>query len=264
MKIKIIPILIVFAVLCLMGCGKKQMTIDPTIASSDEALFSRGEQFAKKDPEKARLYFRQVIDSFPKSFYAQRAKIAIADSYYEETDEGSLIIAASEYREFISLYPYSPTAPTAQYKIGMTFYKKMLTPGRDQTKTKQALEEFRKVVRNYPTSDEAASAKEKIQACEEYLAEHTLTIGRYYYKVHAYKAATSRLAEVLTAYPNFSKMDQVYFYLADSYYGWDKAEESVPYFTKLLSDYPQSKFIEKATKRMELIQATTEEKTTPR
>ncbi len=37
---------------------------------------------AKKDAEKARLYFRQVIESFPKSFYAQRAKLAMADSYF--------------------------------------------------------------------------------------------------------------------------------------------------------------------------------------
>ena len=260
MNKKIIPVSIFIVSLCLFGCGKKGMTIDPTIASSDEALFLRGEQFAEKDPEKARLYFRQVIDSFPKSFYAQRAKIAIADSYFEEQDEGSMIIAASEYREFISLYPYSPTAPTAQYKIAMTFYKKLLAPGRDQSKTRQGLEEFRKVVKNYPTSDEAKLAQDKIKACEENLAEHTLTIGRHYYKVHAYKAATSRLAEVLTAYPNFTKMDHVYFYLGDSYYGWDKPEEAVPYFTKLLSDYPQSKFIKKATKRMELIQTEAQEK----
>jgi len=256
----IIPTSIFIFILCLIGCGKKEMTIDPTIASSDEALFLRGDQFAKKDPEKARLYFRQVIDSFPKSFYAQRAKISIADSYFEEQDEGSMIIAASEYREFISLYPYSPTAPTAQYKIAMTFFKKLLAPGRDQSKTRQGLEEFRKVVKNYPTSDEAELAQDKIKQCEENLAEHTMTIGRHYYKVHAYKAATSRLAEVLTAYPDYTKMDHIYFYLADSYFGWDKAEEAVPYFTKLLSDYPQSKFIEKATQKMDIIQAKLKEK----
>ena len=79
----------------------------------------------KKDPEKARLYFRQVIDSFPKSFYAQQAKLAIADSYFKKGGEGNMILAASEYREFISLFPYSPSAPRAQYQIAMTYYKKM-------------------------------------------------------------------------------------------------------------------------------------------
>ena len=105
------------------------------IAASDEALFKAGQDSVKKDTEKSRLYFRQVIDSFPKSFYAQRAKLAIADSYFEKGDEGSMILAASEYREFIQLYPFSPSAPYAQYQIAMSYFKKALKPGRDQTKT---------------------------------------------------------------------------------------------------------------------------------
>jgi outer membrane protein assembly factor BamD len=233
------------------GCGKKKAEISPEVASSDEAFFKLGEQYIKKDPEKARLYLRQVIDSFPKSFYAQQAKLAIADSYYRKRDEGSMILAASEYREFISLFPYSPSAPYAQYQIGMTFYRKALKPGRDQTKTKQALEEFKKVVTNYPLSEEAKSAEEKILDCEGRLAEHTLYIGIHYCRVKAYKAAVSRLTEILTNFPNFSKMDKVYYYLGDSYYKANQVEQSIPYFTKLITDFPQSKFAKKAKARLE-------------
>src|SRR4030066_404246 len=117
---------------------EKPVEIAPEIAASDEALYKAGQEIMKKDAEKARLYFRQVIDSFPKSFYAQRAKLAIADSYFEKGDESSMILAASEYREFIQLYPYSPSASYAQYRIAMTFFRKALKPGRDQTKTNQA------------------------------------------------------------------------------------------------------------------------------
>ena len=236
------------------GCKEKKAEISPDISSNDETLFQMGEQFRKKDPEKARLYFRQVIDSFPKSFYAQRAKLAIADSYYEKGDEGSMIIAASEYREFISLFPYSPSAAYAQYQIGMTFFKKALTPGRDQTKTKQALAEFKLVITNYPLSEEAKTAREQINECEERLAEHTLSIAVHYYKTRAFPAATSRLTEILTEYPNFSKMDEVYYYLADSFFKSDMADRSTPYFSKLISDYPESKLAQKAIKKMEEIE----------
>ena len=122
----------------------------PRVASSDEALFKLGEAEIKKDTEKALLYLRQVIDSFPKSFYAQRAKLLIADAYFKKGDEGNMILAAAEYREFINLYPYSPSAAYCQYQIGMTFFGKTLKPGRDQTKTVQALAEFKKVVTAYP------------------------------------------------------------------------------------------------------------------
>ncbi len=105
------------------GCSKKTTEISPEIASNDEALYNMGEKYIKKNPEKVRLYYRQIINSFPKSFYAQRAKLAIADSYFEKRDEGSMIIAASEYREFTNLFPYSPSAAYAQYQIAMTFNK---------------------------------------------------------------------------------------------------------------------------------------------
>jgi len=244
LAISFLMLLIVFS------CKKAKTELAPDIASSDENLFKLGEKYLKKDPEKARLYLRQVIDSFPKSFYAQRAKLAIADSYFEKGDEGSMILAASEYREFISLFPLSPSAAYAQYKIGMTFYKKALKPGRDQTKTRQALAEFKKVVTNYPLSEEAKSAQEKIKDCEEKLAEHTLGIGEVYYKMRAYKAAINRLIEILTNYPDYSKMDKVYFYLGDSYYRWKKVDQSIPYFTKLISDFPQSKYAKKAQDRL--------------
>jgi len=232
------------------SCSNKQTEIASDIATSDEALFKLGEQFIKKDPEKARIYLRQVIDSFPKSFYAQRAKLAIADSYFEKGDEGNMIIAASEYREFISLYPLSPSAAYAQHQLAMTFYKKALKPGLDQTKTRQAHAEFKKLVAKYSLSVESKSAIEKINDCEERLAEHLFHIGKYYYKVKAYKASIPRLLEIITKYPNYSKMDKIYFYLGDSYYRWNKIEQSTPYFRKLVSDFPQSKYAKKAARKL--------------
>lgn len=254
---KKLTLIITLSLLCIMigsGCRGKKTEISPETASSDEALFNLGKEHLKKDPEKARLYLRQVIDSFPKSFYAQQAKLAIADSYFEKGDEGSMILASSEYREFISLYPYSPSAPYAQYQIAMAFYKKALKPGRDQTRTRQALGEFKKVVTNYPLSDEAKLAREKILDCEEKLAEHTLGIGEHYYKVSAFNAAVKRLTEILTNYPNFSRMDKVYYYLGDSFFKWKKADQSIPYFTKLISDFPQSKYAKKAKSRLDEIE----------
>lgn len=236
------------------SCKKGEAELSPDISSSDEALFKLGEKYLKKDPEKARLYLRQVIDSFPKSFYAQRAKLAIADSYFKKGDEGSMILAASEYREFISLFPLSPSAAHAQYQIAMTYYEKALKPGRDQTKTRQALAEFQKVITNYPLSEEAKSAQEKIKECEERLAEHTLSIGEVYYKMKAFKAAVSRLTDIITNYPNYSKMDKVYYYLGDSYYKWKKVDESIPFFTKLISDFPQSKYAKKAQEKLEKLE----------
>jgi outer membrane protein assembly factor BamD len=251
MKIKATIGILILVLVCMgTACKKQSLQIDPEIASSDEALFRTGEQYVKKDPEKARLYLRQVIDSFPKSFYAQRAKLAIADSYFQQGDEGSMILAASEYRDFITTFPLSPSAPYAQYQIGLSYFNKILKPGRDQTKTEQALQEFKRLITDYPLSDEAKEAREKLKVCEEQLAAHILGIGLVYYKRKAYPASISRLKEILSEYPTFTGLDEVFFILGDSYFKMDQFEESIPYYTKLITDYPQSKFIKKAQERM--------------
>jgi outer membrane protein assembly factor BamD len=241
------------ALVMMSACKDKKVEISPDIASSDEQLYNIGQEHVKKNPEKARLYFRQIIDSFPKSFYAQRAKLAIADSYFKKGDEGNMIIAAAEYREFISLYPYSPSASYAQYQIALSFFKKKLKPGRDQSKTHQALTELKKVITNYPLSEEAKDTRAKIKECEEYLAKHVLSIAKHYYKTKAYKAAISRLNDILNNYIEYSEMDKVYFYIGDSNFRAGLYEESIPFFTKLITDYPKSKLAKKAQKRMEEI-----------
>jgi outer membrane protein assembly factor BamD len=253
MKRSIALVLIIGLNLVAASCGAKKAVLAPEVASSDEALFKEGEKYVKKDPERARLFFRQVIDSFPRSFYAQRAKLAVADSYFAEGDEGNIILAASEYREFISLHPLSPSAPYAQYRLGLCFYDKSAKPGRDQQKTIQALAEFKKTITAYPLTEEAKLARAKIKECEERLAEHTFTIGLHYYRSEAYKASTSRLIDILTNYPEYTGMDKVYFYLGDSYFNWQKADQSIPYFRKLVTDYPKSKLAAKAEARLKEI-----------
>jgi outer membrane protein assembly factor BamD len=136
----------------------------------------------------------------------------------------------------------------------MSFFKKALKPGRDQTKTQQALAEFKQVVNRYDGSDEAELARERIRECEERLAEHTFSIAYLYYKRSAYKASISRLTEILTEYPNYSQMDRVYYILADSYFQARMIDQSIPYFQKLISDYPESDYAEKAVERMEEIE----------
>ena len=109
----------------------------------------------------------------------------------------------------------------------MTNYKKSLKPGRDQTKTKRALDDFKIVITKYPLSEEAKNARGKIKECEEKLAAHEIAIAIHYYRVRAFKASISRLTDILTAFPDFSKMDKVYYYLADSYFKLEQVEQIV-------------------------------------
>ena len=244
----LLPLLIMLGLAA--GCHKKTVEITPDLASSDEALYRLGEAEMKKDTEKAILYFRQVIDSFPKSFYAQRAKLLIADAYFRKGDESNLLLAAAEYREFIRTYPYSPSAAYSQYQVAMTFYKKILKPGRDQSKTSQALAEFKKVITDFPASDQAKTAQEKIKDCEERLASHSAEIAIGYNKRRAYRASISRLSEIMTSYPDYSRLYEIYYYLGDCHFMVKMYDQAVPFFTKVVTDYPNLALAKAATKRL--------------
>jgi outer membrane protein assembly factor BamD len=244
----LLPLLIMLGLAA--GCHKKTVAITPDLASSDEALYRLGEAEIKKDTEKAILYFRQIMDSFPKSFYAQRAKLLIADAYFRKGDESNLLLAASEYREFIRTYPYSPSAAYSQYQVAMTFYKKILKPGRDQSKTYQALAEFKKVITDYPASDQAKTAQEKIKDCEERLASHSAEIAIGYNNRRAYRASISRLSEIMTSYPDYSRLDEIYYYLGDCHFMMRQYDQAVPFFTKVVTDYPSRALAKAATKRL--------------
>lgn len=253
MKSKMIAGLAVLLVLAAApGCGKKKaVQVSPSAAgaaSSDEALYKEGESHLKRDPERARLYMRQVIDTFPQSFYAQRAKLAIADSYFQEGDEGNLILAAAEYTEFIRLHPTSPSASFAQYRIALSYFNKSLKPGRDQQKTQQAMAEFKKLIASYPLAEEVKEARLRIVECEQRLAEHAVLIGEHYVRVRSYAAAVDRLTEILTTYPSFKGMDRVYYGLGVAYLGWKKPDQALPFLTKLVTDYPKSKLAAKGQK----------------
>jgi outer membrane protein assembly factor BamD len=50
-------------------------------------------------------------------------------------------------------------------------------------------------------------------------------------------------------------MDAVFFYLGDSYFKWNKVDQSVPYFTKLVTDYPKSAFVKQTQERLREIEA---------
>ena len=244
----LLPLLIMLGLAA--GCHKKTVEITPDLASSDEALYRMGEAAMKKDTEKALLYLRQIMDSFPKSFYAQRAKLLIADAYFRKGDESNLLLAAAEYREFIRTYPYSPSAAYSQYQVAMTFYKKILKPGRDPSKTYQALAEFKKVITDFPASDQAKTAQEKIKDCEERLASHSADIAIGYNKRRAYRASISRLSEIMTSYPDYSRLEDIYFYLGDCHFMMKQYDQAVPFFTKVVTDYPSLALAKTATKRL--------------
>jgi len=83
---------------------------------------------------------------------------------YLDFSKGNLPLAVSGFREFVRRFPDSPLADKAQYWIGESYFSlARASAGAGQTEKatrelEQAVQEFRKVVLNYPRGEKVATA----------------------------------------------------------------------------------------------------------
>ena len=84
--------------------------------------------------------------------------------------------------------PGSPDAAYAQYLIAASHYDQIPDISRDQGRTEKAIAALEEVVRKYPTSEYATSAKAKLEGARDQLAGKEMEVGRYYMEKRDYTA----------------------------------------------------------------------------
>ena len=89
-------------------------------------------------------------------------------------------------------------------------------------------------------------------AAMEIAAKHNLEVARWNVtKRKAYEGARDRLQEIIDTYPDFSRMDEVFFLMGELHLKLDKVEKAGDYYSKLLKAYPDSEFAKKARLRLD-------------
>ena len=98
---------------------------------------------------------------------------------------------------------------------------------------------------------------------------HNLQIARFYYDVKystgkgGLKGSQSRLKEIVDKYPCFSYNDEVFYRLASTYQAEEEPDEAARYYQKLVQEFPESEFNEKAREQLNIIGAPIPEKAAP-
>jgi TolA-binding protein len=134
---RVLPLALLVA---LAGCSSGPKKPPVGTPEPDKFLFDRGtEELNARHWLTAREYFRQLVDSYPQSRYRADAKLGVGDTYIGEGSPESFVLAANEFREFLTFYPTHTRADYAQLKLGMTFFYQMHGPERDQTETREAM-----------------------------------------------------------------------------------------------------------------------------
>lgn len=238
------------------ACGGSRSGIPTNTANPDRFLYERGTA-ALKDGKwlDAREYFRQVVDNYPQSQFRPDAKLGMGDSYLGEKGAESLVLAANEFREFLTFYPRHERADYAQYKLAMSHFMQMRAPERDQTETIAALREFEIFFERYPNSALTPEVKMKWREARDRLSRAEFRVGYHYFRIRWCPGAIPRFRGVLKDDPEYSGRDEVYFYLAECLARSDKKAEAIPLYERLLEEFTQSEHAEDARKRLDEMKA---------
>lgn len=248
-RLSVVP-LVVVAVL-VSACGAKRPVLPPGSAGADQFLYEQGlEAMKERRWTDARDYFVRLIDGYPQSRYRADAKLGIGDVYLEQGTAESLVLAEAEFRDFLVYYPTGTRADYAQYKLGMTHHKAMRAPGRDQTETRAAIREFTAFMDRFPESQLRDEVATHLREAKDRLGESDFRVGLHYYRSRWYPGAIPRFRDLLRNDPDYSRRDEVYYYLAESLRRTENTAEALPYYERLIAEFESSDYLDDAERRV--------------
>ena len=197
----------------------------------------------KKEPKEAAKKFEEVDRQHPYSEWARKSLIMSAFAYYESSQYDDCINSA---RRYVTLHPGSSDAAYAQYLIAASHYDQIPDTSRDQGRTEKAIAALEEVIRKYPTSEYANSAKAKLEGARDQLAGKEMTVGRYYMEKRDYTAAINRFKAVVTQYQTTRHVEEALARLTEAYMAIGIVGEAQTAAAVLGHNFPDSRWYKDA------------------
>ena len=204
-----------------------------------EKLYNEGVYYLneKHDAKNASKKFEEVDRQHPYSEWARKSLLMSAYAYYEARSYEECITAAKRY---ISLHPGTPDAAYAMYLVGASYFDQIPDVSRDQGRTEKAIASLEEVIRKFPDSEYAASARRKIEEGHDQLAAKEMTVGRYYQDKKNFIGAINRFKVVVTRYQRTRHVEEALMRLTECYMTLGIAQEAQTAAAVLGHNFPDS------------------------
>jgi outer membrane protein assembly factor BamD len=227
---------------CLFNKDDDYVPEDPADKLYNEGLFLLN---SKQNYADAAKKFDEVDRQNPYSDWARKALLMSAFSYYQAQKYDDCINAAKRY---VTLHPGSPDAAYAQYLIGMSYYDQILDVNHDQARADKAVGALEEVVRKYPNTEYALSAKKKIDMARDQLAGKEMEVGRFYMKKRDFTGAINRFKVVVTHYQTTREVEEALERLTEAYISLGILDEAQTAAAVLGHNFPDSPWYKDAYK----------------
>jgi outer membrane protein assembly factor BamD len=181
--------------------------------------------------------FQSIIDNYPYSEYAVLAELRIADAYF---DDEKYEEALAYYRDFADLHPQHEMVPYTIYRAALCHERRMRSPNRDQTATRDALLFLDRLLSQYPYSQYAPEAETLWRSLRTRLAEHIEEVAEFYMARDEWESAADRYRTLLNEYPGLGLDAEALYRLGLCYLRMNREAEAEGIFQAVVQNYQDS------------------------
>ncbi len=228
----------------LQGCASSNDMAAALNPDPPTQMYERADKLLTKGKyEAAAKKFEDLDRDHPYSQEARRAIVMSAYAYYKA---GKLPEAIASAERYTTMHPGTKEAAFAHHIIASAYFDEMGTPNRDQSSTKKALAELKKLKARYPDSEYALKADNRMRIAEDTLAASEMEVGRYYQKAQNYIAAINRFKTVAGEYQTTAHVEEALMRLVECYMSLGIKEEAQTAAAVLGHNFPNSRWYKDA------------------
>ncbi len=202
-------------------------------------LYSLGQRHqAEKKHTDAIEAYKALLERFPNSPLAGKAQLSLANAQMDNKDDLEAEVA---FDDFLRLYPADDNVAYALYRKGELLARQVPDPGRDQTKTAEAIRAFTMSREKNPGSPFAGKAAARIAELRNRLAEHENRVVAHYLGRKQYLSAEVRARRALSEYPDTAAAPSLMSSLAQALEKQGKKEEAAEVRKVMAEKFPSQK-----------------------
>jgi len=232
--------------LLLSGCAGRIADEDKT----EQQLYQEAQEALDRNRYSTAITRLQVLESrFPFGEYGEQAQLELIYAYYQNNQHEAARAAAGR---FIRLNPDHPQVDYAYYLRGLAAWdggrhaleglKLSDISKRDPGATREAYADFRRLILDFPDSQYAPDASQRLRYLKNLLAEQEVYIGQFYLRRGAPVAAINRGKEVVEGYRDTPSVPDAIAVMIEGYLHLDdqqEAEKLKQLLIELAPNHPQ-------------------------
>ena len=241
------------AMVSVAGCSSSADNEEKAVLANMGAqqLYERAKQSMEVGNFSAAAQTLSALDSrYPFGPLSHQVQLDLIYSYYKSGKNEETIATIDR---FIRLNPNHSDVDYAYYMRGLTnmeadsnLFQELMNidrTDRDPSMSREAFEDFRRLIQQYPESKYAVDARKRMLHIKDRLARYEIAIARFYMRRQAYVAAANRGRYVLEHFPDTTQVQQGLEIMVSSYeqLGLDELRENA--LKTLRLNYPDSEYI---------------------